>query len=88
MRGASVNFTLEISCTKFTWLIHQQKKCKQHDLRLEHFRTKQLIMDLLVEKAHGVELVQVIIGTYEEYLIGFTLNYDPKTVSSIEFAFF
>lgn len=39
-------------------------------------------MDLLVEKAQGVELVQVIIGTYEEYLIGFTLNYDPKTVSS------
>lgn len=37
-------------------------------------------MDLLIEKAQGTELLQVIIGTYEEYLIGLSLNYDQKTV--------
>jgi len=36
-------------------------------------------MDLLIEKAKGQELAQVIVGTYEEYLIGFSLNYDEET---------
>lgn len=38
-------------------------------------------MDLLIEQPNGTELFQIIVGTYEEYLIGFSLNYDQKTVS-------
>ena len=37
-------------------------------------------MDLLIEKPKGVPLFEVVVGTYEEYLIGFTVNRDPKTV--------
>lgn len=37
-------------------------------------------MDLLIEKPKGVQLFEVIVGTYEEYLIGFTVNQDPNTV--------
>lgn len=38
-------------------------------------------MDLLIEKPKGVQLFEVVVGTYEEYLIGFTINHDPKAVS-------
>ena len=37
-------------------------------------------MDLLIEKPKGVQLFELVVGTYEEYLIGFTVNQDQKTV--------
>ena len=37
-------------------------------------------MDLLIEKPTGAPLFEAIVGTYEEYLIGFTANHDQKTV--------
>jgi hypothetical protein len=40
-----------------------------------------ITMELLIEKPSGNQLFEVVIGTYEEYVVGYVLCYDESNVS-------